>query len=413
VSYHVVNLAIHLLNALFVYRLVYEMQQTPSYQSVADAEQSQILVRFFSALLFVAHPLQTQSVTYLVQRFTSIAALFYVVAVCAFLRMRIVQSRDRSFLTARSIMWGAGTVAAAWCAFNSKEIAFTLPVMLLACEFIFFGVNIRKGIVLCTTGAVVTCGAAVKLGMRLDSLDRIVDIADKMTRVQTITSRSDYLFTQFRVVVTYIRLFFLPVRQSVEYDYVLSHSLFEPAVLGSLAILIGVITLACRFLRQSASDSRLLLAGFGIIWFFIALSIESSVLPIIDLIFEHRTYLPLTGACIATVAASYHLGWQRQSVRLFVAWCMIIALLGIATWQRNLAWRSEISLWEDATRKYPASSRAWNNLGGAYLKERTPAKALPALIRSIELDRSKAAAWNNLGLALDQTGGYHDRFRQT
>jgi tetratricopeptide (TPR) repeat protein len=88
-------------------------------------------------------------------------------------------------------------------------------------------------------------------------------------------------------------------------------------------------------------------------------------------------------------------------------------LLTAATWKRNLVWADEERLWTDAVTKNPYSSRAWNNLGGVLIIRKDGDKALRALIRSVELDSSRADALNNIGLALDLMGAYRDRFNRT
>jgi hypothetical protein len=241
---------------------------------------------------------------------------------------------------------------------------------------------------------------------------------DEVTRLQTITSRSDYLFTQFRVILTYIRLLFLPINQSVDYDYTLSHGFFEPAVIGAFSALTLLLVLGIVLLRKSRSGrADLRLIAFGLFWFFLTLSIESSILPIIDLIFEHRVYLPSVGAIAAVTTAGVGVAWRRNHGRYQAPVCIVFLLLAVllagVAWKRNLVWKTEVTLWEDATAKKPLNSRAWNNLGGAYIKEKSADKALQALVRAIELDPSKAAAWNNLGIAIDLKGVYRDRFNKT
>ena len=98
---------------------------------------------------------------------------------------------------------------------------------------------------------------------------------------------------------------------------------------------------------------------------------------------------------------------------VFLSFVIITMLLAITAFNRNSVWKSEVSIWADSVKKSPLSARAWNNLGGAYIKEREAKSALQAIVRSIELDPSKADALNNLGIAIDIMGVYNDRFRRT
>jgi tetratricopeptide (TPR) repeat protein len=165
--------------------------------------------------------------------------------------------------------------------------------------------------------------------------------------------------------------------------------------------------------RGGRGTPILRLAGFGILWFFLTLTVESSIIPIIDLMFEHRVYLPFAGICM-TVAVGVALAATRTARPglVYGAAAVLIGALAVTTFIRNEVWRTPVSLWQDATVKAPTSSRSWNNLAYAYLREKNPAAALPALIRAIELNPGPPDAWNNVGIALEQLGRYQGRFQR-
>ena len=110
-----------------------------------------------------------------------------------------------------------------------------------------------------------------------------------------------YLFTQFRVIVTYIRLLFIPINQNLDYDYHIVKSLFELPALASLIFLGSILTIAIRIF------SKYRLISFGIFWFFLTLLPESSIIPIKDVIFEHRLYLPMVGFSFFLVSYIYYI----------------------------------------------------------------------------------------------------------
>jgi hypothetical protein len=166
--------------------------------------------------------------------------------------------------------------------------------------------------------------------------------------------------------------------------------------------------------RDGSPNLRLI--AFGILWFFLTLSVESSVIPIIDLIFEHRLYLPLVGVVTAVPAAVMMVPWgggKASSKAACIGFMLISLVLALTAYNRNSVWKSEVSIWADTVENSPNSARAWNNLGAAYIKQKDPSNSLKAITRSIELDPSKADAWNNLGVAIDIMGAYNDRFNRT
>ena len=120
-------------------------------------------------------------------------------------------------------------------------------------------------------------------------------------------SSMHYLLTQFRVMVTYIRLLFLPLNQNLDYDYPISKSLFELPALISFLFLITILFFAKRLF------SKYRLVSFSIFWFFLTLLPESSLFPIKDVIFEHRLYLPLVGYSMFLVSGVYYL-FRKESL---------------------------------------------------------------------------------------------------
>lgn len=418
VSYHLTNLFIHLSAAILVYLILYRLMQTPYWRERSDKNIGLLPIPFFAALLFAVHPIQTQAVTYIAQRFTSLATMLYLATVLFYLNARLKQGPEAQSPNGKAALWFTASLLAAALAILTKEIAYTIPLALLMVELLFFGFELKKVVRLGGAFLFISVFLLVKLGLGKVPLEQALFKVDAATRVQTIISRSDYLITQFRVIVTYLRLLFLPVNQSVDYDYTLSHSFFDPGVASSFALLVLLFVMAIWLLSRSRKgDPHQRLIAFGILWFFLTLSIESSLFPIIDLIFEHRVYLPSFGAITAITTIILYIAWQAGEVirKDFVCLglLLIVLIFSCVSWKRNLVWTNEVTLWEDATSKKPLNGRAWNNLGGAYIKQNEPDKALKALIRSAELDPSKAAAWNNIGIAIDMKGVYRDRFNKT
>ena len=177
-------------------------------------------------------------------------------------------------------------------------------------------------------------------------------------------SRWDYLATECRVIVTYLRLLVFPIGQHLDYDYPLYNTFLNPAVLLSGALLCSLLVAAIysQYLSRKIDDERSVLKcviAFGIFWFFITISIESSVIPIVDVIFEHRMYLPSAGlfmaaaACVSLYGGTNPRipGWPRTWIVAGAA--AVLVLLAGLTVARNQVWRNEVSFWEDNARKSP------------------------------------------------------------
>lgn len=434
-SYHVINLLIHLATALLVYALLRLTFRTPYFQDQGEGQTIQpatgdacvaptfygavTFIPLFAALLFVVHPVQTQAVTYIVQRLASLATMFYLLSLVLYVQARLIKPEIRRSLP---IFLLAGSVLAAVLAMKSKEIAFTLPLAILLFELLFFkGAWARRLLYLLPLLATlpIVPQSVLTSGDLTDNL--LADVGDQL-RASTDMSRSDYLFTQFRVIVTYLRLLLLPINQNLDYDYPISTTFFTAPVFLSFLLLVALFALAiylCGFKfqvfgfkkpasRVTSPESRLI--AFGILWFFLALSVESSLIPIVDVIFEHRLYLPNVGAATAFATGFFLVSRKifraRANTLTVLVATIILISLATATVQRNLVWGDEVGLWKDVVRKSPQKPRPYNNLGNALNKADKPWEAISYLMEALALVPYYPEANYNLGrsyLLVDQT----------
>ena len=382
-GYHLVNIAIHLMAALSVYWLVLLTFRTPYFLKGSEPARMRGQAGFtalVAALLFVSHPLQTQAITYLVQRLAALAALCYLISLGCYIRARLT-GLEAGKLRLSTLAWFAASLVSALLAAKTKQNSYTLPCTILLYELLFFTgasrrILLRALLALSALAGSVGAYLVLRSGRPFEELLGQLDLA---ARLQTDMSRWDYLATQLRVIVTYLRLVLLPVGQRLDYDYPVYHSFLNPLVLLSAALLGSLLGAAFLLLHRSRdwgdpdSDASPLqrVIAFGIFWFFIALSIESSIIPIADVIFEHRMYLPLAGLFMAAAAA---LSLAGGECRALPGWPRIPVLAGLAvvlllfsglTVARNDVWRSEVGLWKDNTVKCPEKGRVYLNLGAA------------------------------------------------
>jgi Flp pilus assembly protein TadD len=411
-SFHrAVNVAIHLASALLVLAMVLAAFRSPRLRRSSLAP-SAWAVGMAAGLLFVAHPIQTQAVTYIVQRLASLATLFYLLSALLYLRWRIGGEAGATGWKARTGY--GGSIVAALLATRSKEIAFTLPAALLLLEAVLLDGPWRKR--LAGLAPFVVVAALIPATVLLASAPAGASLADptEATRVQTAMSRGDYLLTQFTVVARYLGLIAVPVGQTVDHDVTLRHTLADPAVLGSAALLLALAALAVwLFLGSSPRRPRPLdpaarLAALGIAWFFLALLVESSLIPIVDVMYEHRVYLPFAGLSIsiATMLAllARRLAPQRAAAITAAAGLLLAAVLGAVTWKRNEVWSSEAALWADAVSRSPAKARPRHNLGVTLERLGRRAEAMSLLQDAVRLDPAYAQGYDSLGVALGRAG---------
>ena len=395
-GYHLVNLVIHIASGFLVYVLLLLLFRASSDHPPSGKDQGlpSILsawIALAAGLIFVAHPIQTQAVTYIVQRFASLAAFFYILAIVCYLKSRL-----GGRLRGGSIVWYGLALIATVLAMKTKENTFTLPIVLLIMEGVFFRPISRLRwvslIPFIMTLAIIPSSVPGALGEGEAGL----------IRGTTEVSRWEYFLTQTRVIMTYLRLVILPIEQTVDYDYPIFHSLWTPSVLISFSFLttffLGAIFLLFRA-QSTRHNSRLV--SFGILWFFLALSIESSIIPIRDVIFEHRMYLPLAGILIAIAGGvGGGLGQTQWRVRkgvINVGFLVILVVLTFATYERNKIWQNGLTLWGDGVRKAPNKPRPHHNFGSSLLARGFQKEALEEFKTTLDLDPEYAMAHLNIG----------------
>lgn len=420
-GYHIVNLIIHIANAILVYFLVLLTFRTPVItQFSANTTMPINIIALFSSLLFVSHPIQTQAVTYIVQRFASLATLFYIFSVVMYIKARLAGSQS-----GRIAGYSLSLISAIY-AMMTKEISFTLPLIIVLYEFIFFKSTHRKRLLFLLPVVLTIIIIPLSIIGTDKPLGEILSDLSEQTRADASISRWDYLMTQFRVITTYIRLIFLPVNQHLDYYYPIYHSLFTPVVLFSFLFIMSIVALGVYLLyrsrlsinRQSFATNLIpyayyRLIAFGIFWFFITLSVESSIIPISDVTFEHRVYLPSIGMFLAVSSAIFYFSLiKMNSVRsqlslnpvLLISLGILVIVFSAATYKRNIIWQDEISLWRDVVIKSPDNARGHNNLGVAYWSKSGIDKAIEYYETAIRLKPNYADAHSNLGIAYQDKG---------
>jgi tetratricopeptide (TPR) repeat protein len=390
-GFHIVNITIHISNALLLYLLVLLTFRTPRMErsSLRDTAGTLALV---SALVFVCHPLQTQAVNYICQRFTLLATFFYLGSLTAYAGSRLSSGKATKYS-----LYALALVSAA-LGMLSKEITFTLPVVISLYELFFFrGPASRRLIRL----------IPFILTMLIIPYILLSETGDLGQAFRTPTSeypRWQYLVTQFTVIVTYIRLLFMPVNQNLDYGYFPYGSFLAPQVLFSFLFLLSLLSFALWFYhRTRKSDGALRLIPFGLLWFFITVSVTSSVVPTANLIFEHRAYLPSVGVFLAVTAGVFLLVKRLENKKATVfavsSFVLILFVLSYAAHARNNVWESKISLWEDVVRKSPGNAKGYNNLGNEYRNKGIMDRAIASYKEAVRLMPGYAEAHNNLGVA--------------
>jgi len=355
-GFHLVNIALHALNTVLVFRLGQELirGQGRNYSNAAP---------LIAALLFALHPMQTEAVTYISGRSSSLMATFYLLALLAYLRGAHWSVSGLLFVLAVA----------------TRETAVTLPATLLLIELCrrtdWLTILRRQAPhwLLLAAG-----GTVVLLNQRYFDL-----LAFGFTE----RSLADNLLTQIGGI-SYL-VWHLVSLQGLNIDPALpTLTEWTPALLFQLCLLLALLALGIANLRR-----RPWLA-FGILWFFLQLAPTNSIIPRLDVTNDRQVYLACWGLFFALAVQISELQLPVMRVAA-AAVCVLFAGANVA---RQLDYLDEITLWEASVRASPWNARGHNNLGYAYYQAGRKPEAWREFQTALFLDRKEKKAQANLVL---------------
>jgi len=388
-GYHLFNIVVHVLAGLTLFGL---LRRTLCLERFSPrVRQSAPLLAFAAALLWLVHPLQTQSVTYVIQRGESMMGLFYLLTMYAMLR----GARGRWW-------WYVLSVAACALGMGTKAVMVTAPVMALAFDALLIADGWRDALrrrwglylALCSTWGVLFAVGVVQGVLSTDRPSGMVGFSHP-----DVTSWH-YMCTQPAVLLRYVRLAFVPVGQSLDYGWPIAKHVGGAMMPGLLVVLVLGGTLYALVRRHP----------LGVVgaWFFVILAPTSSFIPIQDPIYEHRMYLSLASITVLVVFALFALvsrsadvsGDERKGRVVFLTAVFVLACsLGTTTALRNRIYGSPLRMWRDVVTKNPNGARARYNLGWALQQLGRDQEAFAEYAKAVELNPSFSLPYNNLGMA--------------
>jgi len=392
-GYYLFNIIVHVINGLLVFLLINLTFRTPALKET-DLYKHRQWLALFGALIFIAHPIQTQAVTYLYQRLTSLSAMFYMLTLTFYLTARLTE-RKRIF---KFIIYALSGISFLLAIFT-KENSFTLPIAIILFEFCLFrtkGQRISKRII-------IPIGFLIIAGIAFLALVGPSKIFIELTNFsgEKITSWT-YLLAQFKVIPFYFFLYLLPINQNLDHDFPIINSFWDFDVFLGLLINLTVIIIGILTFRKRP------LISFGIFWIYITLAVESSIIPILDVMNEHRMYLPMFGFILILISIVNQLLVKRNKVIGYSFFGLLIVVYSIMTYLRNEVWQNEITLWEDVVKKSPNKARPNNNLALAYLADANFEKAVTYFSNSIRIMPEYSIAYHNRAFANMQIGKFKE-----
>jgi len=386
-NFRLFNILMHILNATLVYVLAYKTillisgnrkQRTGEHEQ-SDKTSMKLQNRAFlgallSGVFFGLHPININAVAYIVQRMASLATFFVLLALLCYIFATQSVSRFRASLF--YILSGMWVVAGVF----SKENAIMAIPLIILYDLVFLSqfkgrVFIKRMLII--SGIGILCIGLASYFLRLHAA--FIDLAGSFLNLnQPLTDKGwtaadvywtplQHILTEFRVVSRYIFLIFSPLPRLLVFDwwgFPLSDGITQP-----ITTLLSILFVFSLLIFSIWKIKRFPMLCFGILWYLVAISLESFFAFGSDLYFEHRNYLPVSGLFMG-IAGQVVISF-RARIKEKTTWTTAIVLctiLGLLTFSRNFVWKDSVTLWGDTLKKAPSNIRAMMAIGNAYLK---------------------------------------------
>lgn len=349
-GYHVVNLLIHIATAIALYDCVRGTLLLPVFDDEYRNRASAIA--YCAALLWAVHPLQTQAVTYIAQRFEALMAFWFLLSIGCFVR---AQTEKRGWL------WLIASALAMLLSLSTKEVSVMIPAVLVLYDRAFVSTSwkciVRRWLPVAPVAGMGSLVVAAKAIPLLYSSPWVGFGSQSHPAV-------DYWKTQPEVILHYLRLCFVPVGQSLDYRWPVASGWWSLAAASAIFLLLLVGSVYAFIIRPRV--------GLLPVVFFLILSV-SSLVPMSDIAMEHRMYLP--SACLAVLLVVgldrlMQFAFQQKEHALFALYGISLAaagVLGFFTFQRNETYNTRLSVWSNVVELNPHNDRGWTQLADAFL----------------------------------------------
>lgn len=382
------NILIHAFNSALVCALFTTLLRI---SPLKLGEGSRLFIPAVAALIFAVHPLAIESVTYIIQRFTSLATLFVLLSL--WLHFSSLRPGRRGWVAA--LLEGLAVVSML-LAMQTKECSFAAPFMAVLLDWLLLGTAfpkvLRRSVFLLALSPIIPMLVLLTSSIMNNGQ---LDLRESFNIVNSRDAPLDhwhYITTQITVVMHYIRLMFWPYGLNLDPEWPRYQSLLQAPVMTALAGITAMFAASGWWMHRRRGEARPALVFAAVVWYFATISISSGLVPLPDMVAEHRSYLPSIGifiifACLIDLARC-HLPairpWTRAVAPATVA--LILGLLSWRTCQRNQVWSTDESLWKDTAAKSPGKFRTWGNLGVAYSSAGKEEKAVECYRTALKIE---------------------------
>lgn len=427
ISYRIGNLIFHIINGLLIFFILFTALRHLKNKNFFS--KNYFSISLFTSILFLLHPVSTQTVSYVIQgQLEGLAALC--IFSMTFLFLQFSYSSNKNY----KIFCFISLIVIALLSCGTKEIAIISPALIILADWFLVAQgswqSIKKRIYLHAIISFVVFATYLWflkptffteiLGLQRVAQNNIGNVITE--NASDIITPWTFFISQFKVILHYLFIFIYPFNISVEYDWVLSKGFFTLDCILPLIALIIILSITLTSLIKSRAN----IFAFGALWFFVSIAPRSSIIPSPELLVDYKTYTASLGwlfliSCalifliniftekvilkIKNAIKKSHEPKEATKSRSLIYTSSGLAILlavgaGFITIERNTIWRSGQEFWWDMIKHAPGKARAYNNYGVELSQNlRKFKEAIPYFKKAIEMDAKYPDPWNNVAVA--------------
>jgi protein O-mannosyl-transferase len=411
--YRVGNIIFHTLSSILVFFITWSLLHKLKEKNFLSIHAFSIAT--VTSLLFALHPVHTQTVSYVIQGQSEGLASLCMLAIISFFLLFCFQKNK----IIRICSLG-GLFATAILSCGTKEIAIVSPALVLLIDWFFIAQGSRKSfksrLLLHLFLGLIICGTyfyflkpqffANILSLQTHAVNNFGNkISENYVAGKILPT--DFLISQFKVVLHYAIIFIWPFYISTDYDWKLVPSFWDFDSLVPFVILLTIFLIIINRLRKNSTD----ILSFCFFWFMILILPRSSIIPSSELVADYKTYLASVSILLLLGTALVYIAMRityfaRDIFAHFqpIMLCLFVLPLGYTTFTRNKVWSSGEAFWSDVIKRSPKKARAYNNYGVALCESNKYTDAIEYFKKAITLDKNYPDPWFNMAAAYNYLG---------
>ncbi|MFC1894355.1 tetratricopeptide repeat protein [Candidatus Dependentiae bacterium] len=415
--YRTFNLIIHILAGISVFYLIHALCRC--IKNKPFLYNNSLLIAFTTSALFLLHPVQTQTISYVIQaRLEGLATLFVLTTLMLFVKAFTSKNNFAKIILIPT------SFIVAFLSCGTKEIVVVTPFLLLLVDWFFISQeqwnSFKKRIYVHATFFILFFTVFFHY-MHFNFFTRAISLnmstANNRGNILTkaaydVITPLHYLISEFKVILHYLLVFVWPFNMSVEYDWKLAENFFSVDSLFPFLILAAIISY-CTYLLFKKKNSFI---TFGLFWFFVTVAPRTSIIPSPELICDYKTYLASIGwLFLIALALVYIIQFSIEKIKAIPSYInnqtyklaiisVLAVFIGLTTLNRNTVWKSPVNFWDDIVKKAPLKARGHNNLGVALSETGNVDNAIKHYKIAISLDKYYADPLSNISVAYSMKG---------